>query len=187
VRDVQRNLPTRRGASGLVGVGANAEIACIPPAAASAPRGRGRIGTTDAHPEPAASGVTTKGRPPRLGGVRSVRDDHVYWDAMEKVRAGICHLDDVLSRSVATGSTPGPKWMFAGSASTPSQSRSAAVLSAFLVFGVVRATRVAGVYFLIDSRRGRYSRSRRLRRKVSASGEVTQHDRHLRIEGGPSS
>jgi hypothetical protein len=36
----------------------------------------------------------------------------LYWDAMEKVRAGMCHLDDVLTDIRRDEFDARPDWMF---------------------------------------------------------------------------
>ncbi len=79
---------------------------------------RGRIGTHEicVPDDPMRKVIATKGATPealkRLA-VETCGMTTLYWDAMEKVRAGICALDDVLTEVKRDEFDSRPEWMFA--------------------------------------------------------------------------
>ncbi|MBI3769216.1 MAG: Flp pilus assembly complex ATPase component TadA [Deltaproteobacteria bacterium] len=104
----------------LVGVAPNAEITLYRPAGCDVCNRIGFKGRISTHEmlvpnDRLRLAITTKGMTAEALKRRAVEEcgmTTLYWDAMEKVRAGICHLDDVLSEVRRDEFDARPEWMF---------------------------------------------------------------------------
>jgi type IV pilus assembly protein PilB len=105
----------------LIGVAPNAEITLHRPVGCDVCNRIGFKGRTGCHEmlipnDQLRIAITTRGMAAEALKRRAVEIcgmTTLYWDAMEKVRAGVCHLDDVLSEVRRDEFDARPEWMFA--------------------------------------------------------------------------